>query len=136
MSDNAETMLRGLAAFSRGDWDECLAEVHPEIEWHLSFRMPDLPPDKDVFRGKDEVKMLFDQIAEVWEELTLEAEEILHDDDDLLISQVRFRGRGGVSGIEVDQRFFYLQRLRDGLLVEQIPFESEDAAFAAAGLQR
>ena len=51
MSENVATAERGFAAFSRGDWDACLAEVDPEIEWHLTFPLPDLPPDKTVFRG-------------------------------------------------------------------------------------
>ena len=30
-------MRRGFANFSRADWDATLAEIHPEIEWHLTF---------------------------------------------------------------------------------------------------
>lgn len=129
-------MLRGFEAFSRGDWEACLAEVHPEIEWHVAFRLPDLPPGKEIWFGHDEVKELFEAFKAVWDELTVEVEEILYDADDLLISRVRFRGRGGGSGIEVDRRLFYLQQIREGKLLRQIPFESGEAAFAAAGLDR
>lgn len=136
MSENAEIARRGFAAFSRGDWDACLAEVHAEIEWHLTFRLPDLPPDKDVYYGHEEVQELFDAFKSVWDELTIDVEEVLYDRDDVLVLRVRFRGRGGASGIEVDRRLFYLQTIEDGKLRVQRPFESEREAFAAAGVAR
>ena len=135
-SADVETMRRGFAAFSRGDWDGLLAEVDPEIEWHLVFQLPDLPPDKKVFHGHDELRTLFDAFRSVWEELTLEVKEILHDADGLLILRVRFQGRGGASGIEVDRHLFLVEELRDGKLLRQFPFETEEEAFAAAGVER
>ncbi len=136
MSENADTMRRGFAAFSRGDWDGLLAEIDPEIEWHLVFELPDLPPDKKVFHGHDELRTLFDAFRSVWDELTLEVEEILHEGDDLLILRVLFQGRGGASGIEVDRHLFLVQELRGGKLLRQFPFETEAEAFAAAGVGR
>jgi ketosteroid isomerase-like protein len=136
MSENSETMRRGFAAFSRGDWEGCLAEVHPEIEWHLAFRLPDLPPGKEVFRGHEEVRQLFDAFKAVWAELTIEVEQVLHDEGDLLVSRVRFRGRGGGSGVEVDRRLFYVQRLREGKLRWQRAFDFEREALGAAGIER
>ena len=136
MSENEAVMRRGFAAFSRGDWDACLADMEPEIEWHVTFALPDLPPDQKVFRGHDEVRMLFDNIAEAWEGLTLEMEEVLFDDDDVLITRARFAGRGRGSGIEVDRRLFYVQELRDHKLLRQRPFETESEAFVAAGVER
>jgi ketosteroid isomerase-like protein len=136
MSENAETMRRGFAAFSRGDWDGLLADVDPEIEWHLVFQLPDLPPEKQVFHGHDELRTLFDAFGSVWDQLTLEVEEVLHDADDLLILRVRFHGRGGASGIEVDRSLFLVEELRDAKLRRQRPFETEEEAFAAAGVER
>jgi ketosteroid isomerase-like protein len=136
VSENSDSTRRGFAAFSRGDWEETLANIDPEIEWHLGFRLPDLPPDKTVFKGHDEVRELWDAFRSVWDELTLEPEEILYDKDDVLIVKTRFRGRGGSSGIEVDRVFVYIQELRDGKLLRQRPFDTEDEAFAAAGVER
>jgi ketosteroid isomerase-like protein len=133
---NIESMRRGFAAFSRHDWDACLAEIHPEIEWHLTFQLPDLPPDKKVFRGHDEVRMLFENLSGVWEELTLELLEVLHETDDGQILKVRFAGTGGGSGIEVDRTLFYVHDVRDGLLVRQRPYDTEQEAFDAAGVKR
>jgi ketosteroid isomerase-like protein len=136
MSENVETMKRGFAAFSRGDWDACLAEIDPAIEWHVTFRFPDLPPDKTVFHGHDEVRVLFDGLAAAFDELSLDLEEVLYERGDLQIVRARFVGRGGATGIEVDRRLFYVQELRDQLLFRQRPFDTEAEAFAAAGVER
>jgi ketosteroid isomerase-like protein len=127
---------RGFAAFSRGDWDATFAEIDPEIEWHLTFQLPDLPPGKTVYKGYDEVRMLFDNLAEFWDELTLEVLDVLHEGEDLLIVKARFSGRGGAVGIEVDRVLFYVQDLRDHRLLRLRPFETEDEAFQAAGVER
>ena len=136
MSENVEASLRGFEAFSHGDWDACLAEIDPEIEWHLTFQLPDLPPEKTVFRGHDEVKTLWDAFRGAWDELTLELEQVLYDRDDMVIAKVRFRGRGGSSGAEVDRVLFYVQELREARLLRLRPFQSEAEAFAAADVER
>ena len=135
-SQNADTVRRGFAAFSRGDWEGTFADIDPEIEWHLTFQLPDLPPDKTVFRGYDELRTLFDNLAAFWDELTLEMVDVLHDDGDLLVVKARFSGRGGQAGIEVDRVLYYVQEMRDGKLLRQRPFDTEDEAFEAAGVER
>jgi ketosteroid isomerase-like protein len=134
MSENLEATRRGFAAFSRRDFDASLAEVDPDVEWHLAFRLPDLPADKRVYRGHDEVRSLWTHLLEVWDSLTLEVEEVLHDADDLLIVRSRFRGRGRGSGVEVDRTVFYVLNLREGRLLRVVPCESESEAREAAGL--
>jgi ketosteroid isomerase-like protein len=49
---------RGLDAFSRGDFDAGVDDMQPDVEWHVSFRLPDLPLDKAVYHGHDEVRRL------------------------------------------------------------------------------
>jgi ketosteroid isomerase-like protein len=136
VSENLEVSRRGFEAFSLGDLDACLALMDPEIEWHLAFQLPDLPPDRKVFHGYDEVRELLDAFRSVWDELCVDLEEVLHDADDTLIERVRFQGRGAGSGVEVDRIVFYVQELRDGKLLRQRPFDAETEAFAAAGVER
>lgn len=129
-------MQRGFADFSRRDWDACLGGMHPDIEWHITFPLPDLPPEKTVFHGHDEVRTLFENLAAAWESLTLELLDVLHEHDGGHILRVRFAGRGAGSGVEVDQVLFYVQDIKDTLLVRQRSFDTEEAAFAAAGVER
>ena len=140
-SANVELMRRGFANFSRADWDATLAEIHPEIEWHLTFMLPDLPPDKTVFYGHEEVRGLWVHLREAWDELELGLEEVLFDGegaggDGLLVLRVRFKARSESSGIEVDRRLFYLQDIRDGMLLRLRPFDTAEDAFSAAGVER
>lgn len=140
-SANVEIMRRGFANFSRADWDATLAEIHPEIEWHLTFMLPDLPPDKTVFHGREEVRELWVHLREAWDELELNLEEVVFDGEGaggegLLVLQVRFKARSESSGIEVDRRLFYVHDIRDGMLLRLRPFDSESEALAVAGVAR
>jgi ketosteroid isomerase-like protein len=133
-SANERLSRQGLETFSRGELDETLATLHPEVEWHIAFRLPDLPPDMRVARGHDEVKELWRAFRSVWDELTVEVEEILYDVDDMLMARVRFRGRGSGSGVEVDRALFYVLHIGDGLLLRIQPFDTLEEAERAAGL--
>jgi ketosteroid isomerase-like protein len=133
---NAEVAERAMAAFSRGELDLALGDIAEDVEWHVTLVLPDLPPDKTVFRGHDEVRDLWRLLREVWDELSLEPEEVLYDRDDLLIERVRFRGRGSASGVEVDRVVYYVQELSDEKLARIRPFDSADEAFEAAGGER
>ncbi|MGH2984836.1 MAG: nuclear transport factor 2 family protein [Solirubrobacterales bacterium] len=133
-ASNLDLAREALDAFSRGDFQGCISMMDPKVEWHLVFPLPDLPPEKTVFRGRDEVWDLFRVFRDVWDELTIELEEAVHDEGDLLIIRVRFRGQGHGSGVQVDRVVFLLQELRDEKLLRQLPFESEAEARRAAGL--
>jgi ketosteroid isomerase-like protein len=131
---NLETLERGLDAFSRGAFDEVIDTVHPEIEWHITFRLPDRPHAKDVYRGREEVKDLWAAFASVWDELTIALEEILYADDERVVARARFRGRGEGSGVEVDRLVFFAYRIRDGMLVYSRAFDDEASARRDLGL--
>ena len=136
MSENLETMKRGFESFSRGDLDSSLAVIDEDVEWHVAFPLPDLPPEKTVYRGHDEVRVLWSAFRSVWDELTLDVEEVLYDQGGLLIVRALFTGKGGASGAEVSRVLFYVQELRDGRLTKIRPFETAEEAFAAAGVAR
>lgn len=129
----AEIARAALAAFSRGDLEESLATIHPDVEWHVAFRLPDLPADKEVFRGTDEVRDLWRAFRSVWEELTIELEEVLWEVPDTLVMKARFRGKGEGSGVEVDRVLFYVMRLRGEKLVYTKTFDTPEEALEAAG---
>jgi ketosteroid isomerase-like protein len=134
MSENSEVARRGFEAWSRGDWKAVLADMDPEIEWHVSFRLPDLPPEKTVYRGHEELQQLWNAFTEVWDTLRVDVEELLHDADDQVILRCRFVGLGESSGIEVDRRIYYLLVIRDLKLTNIRPFDSEAEARRAAGI--
>jgi ketosteroid isomerase-like protein len=131
---NLAMLERGLNAFSRRAYDEAMADVHPEIEWYVTFQMPDRPFAKDVYRGRDEVGGLWGAFASVWDELTIALEEILYADDERIVARARFRGRGAGSGVEVDRVVFYSYRMRDGMLAYSRAFDDAASARRDLGL--
>jgi ketosteroid isomerase-like protein len=134
LSENLEVTLRGFDAFSRRDLDESLAEMHPEVEWHVAFRMPDLPPDKDIYRGHQEVRELWESLLEVWDSLAIEVEEVLEDRDDLLVLRTRFTGRSTRHGVDIERVVYYVMEVRERTLRRVRPFESKAEALEAAGV--
>ena len=135
-----ELARRGFAAFSSGDWDAALETMHPEVEWHAAFALPDLPPGKTVFRGREEVRELWAAFSSIWETITIEMEMIeavtSEDDRAVLVTRSRFWGQGGASGAQVDRVFHYVLEIEDDLLRRIRPFDTEDEALTAASEPR
>jgi ketosteroid isomerase-like protein len=131
---HAELIRDGFAAFSERRFSDCLATMHPEIEWHIAFRLPDLPPGRTVARGHDEVLELWQRFTSVWDRLIFAPEEILYDEGDTAIVRIHVIGTGGESGIEVDRTVYYLMTIEGEQLRRIEPYDSPEDARAAAGL--
>jgi ketosteroid isomerase-like protein len=134
--ENIALIRRGLDAFSRGDFDAGVEDMDPEVEWHVAFRLPDIPPDKTIYRGPDEVRRLWAAFTSVWEQLTVALEEVVQARDDVVVVRARFAGQGSGSGIEVDRTVFYVFEIVSGKLKRLRPFDTEaEAVVAAADLR-
>ena len=130
--ENIALIHRGFDAFSRGDFDAGVADLDPDVEWHLAFRLPDLPLDKTVYHGRDEVRRVWAAFRSAWDELTLSLEEVVDARGDVVVIHARFVGRGSGSGIEVDRTIFYVFEIAGGKLKRLRPFDTESQALAAA----
>lgn len=128
---NIALIQDGFKAFSRGDLETGVENMHPDVEWHMAFRMPDLPFDKTVYRGQDEVRQLWATLREVWDQLTLTLEEVVAARDDLVVVRARFDGRAAASGIELNRTLFYVFEIPAGKLKRLRPFDTEAEARAA-----
>jgi ketosteroid isomerase-like protein len=107
--------------------------MQPDVEWHVSFRLPDLPLDKTVYHGPDEVRRLWAAFRSAWAELTVTLEEVVDAREDSVVVRTRFVGRGSASGIEVDRPVVYVFEIEAGKLKRLRPFDTEAEALAAAG---
>jgi ketosteroid isomerase-like protein len=125
---NRELVERGFALFSAGDFEAAIATVHPRIEWHLTFHLPDLPAGKDVYRGQAEVLTVWEAFESVWDELVIDIEEFLYADEERLVFRARFKTRGAASGIEIDRVVFYAARIEDEMLAYLRAHDDERSA--------
>jgi ketosteroid isomerase-like protein len=127
--ENVEIVREMLDAFNRGDYEASLAFLDEHVEWHD----PPHVPGAGVHRGPEEVRRWFLRWMGAWESYTAEAEELIDAGDQVVVVHYE-RGRGKVSGAEVDQRFANLFDLRDGRIVSRRPFLDRTEAVEAAGL--
>jgi hypothetical protein len=91
--------------------------LHPEIEWHLMFPLPDLETGKAVYKGRDEVLVAWSAFHDGFETLTAEIEEVLWEGPDALVMRTRIRGIGKGSGLEVDRIVFFVMKVRDEMVI-------------------
>jgi uncharacterized protein len=129
--ENVEQLRRGYEAFARGDVEAVLELLHPDVDWQ-----PAIAPilGVDTVRGRDAVRRFFTQdLFEGFDEFR--AEPLSFEDfGDIVLVTVRYTGRGESSGIEMDQTFATIYKLRDGKTVKMHDYSTRAEALEAAGL--
>jgi uncharacterized protein len=123
--ENVDVVRRSVEAYSRGDLDAALADVHPEIAWNPFEETPAV--------GLDSVRAHLARWESDWEELEATPEEFI-DAGEQVLATVRFNGRGSASGIEVEARSYSVYTLLDGKIVAMEEFVDRADALKAAGL--
>ena len=101
--ENVEVVRRALEAFSAKDYTTFLALSHPEVTWDFTGRLI----DPGVRQGHAGIRENLRQIDEVWETLRSEPQELI-DAGDQVVAVLRMRGRGRLSGVEVDANVAYV----------------------------
>ena len=124
--ENVDNLRRGFEAYVRGDWDETLANLDPDVVYQQAGPEP-------AVRGRDAVRAAWERWEAEWDEMEMTSEEII-DAGDHLIQAILFRGRGRGSGVEVEGRFFQAHTVKDGRSVHWEEFSDRSEALAAAGL--
>jgi len=123
--ENVEAARRCIEAYRSGDYEGALEYLAPDVVWEIGQELP--------ARGPDEVREVWRRWDAEWEELETEADEIV-DAGDRLVVAVRYRGRGRVSGVEVDDLIFEVHTLRDGRCIRKIEFPTRAEALEAVGM--
>ena len=110
-------------SFLTAEVDEALGYAHPDIVWN--------PTEEIAAEGHGAVRASLERWKKEWHDYELIPEE-LDDMGDRVVATVRVRGRGRVSGIEVDARFYDVYTLRDGMIVRMDQFTERSEALEAA----
>ena len=125
--ENVETVRAALEAFRRGDVEEALQRVHPEM---VSTRVD---PDGAVFHGRDGLMALMADWTEGFDEWSYRAEEFF-DAGDRVVVRLHQWGRGAGSGVPVAGDYWLTYLVEDGMVTRFSIFTDREQAFAWAGL--
>jgi uncharacterized protein len=130
--ENVEILRRGFEDFARGDVESVLEVLDADVDWR-----PAVAPilGVETVRGREAVReFLTRDLFEGFDEFR--AEPLAYEDlGDAVLVTVRYLGRGQSTGLEIDQTFASLYRLRDGKTVSMRDYSTRGEALEAAGLR-
>jgi ketosteroid isomerase-like protein len=124
-----ELINNEFAALKRGELDGLLAFFDPDVVIEYVDA-----PDPEQYEGHDGVRKWFHDSFGVWEAVSVEAEEFI-EVGDWTVVQLRARGRGEKSGVEVEVRLTATHRFRGGRIVHDRVYLDRDQALEATGLR-
>jgi ketosteroid isomerase-like protein len=131
MSEGNVEIVRGIwEADRRRDWEAVYSAYAPDAVWndHSGFW-----GDWGDARGPDGIREAFRRWHEAFADITFDWEEVAHAGD-LVVVTYRVRGRGRGSGLEIDEPFTLVWRLRDEQVVEILAYTDRAEGLAAAGM--
>jgi ketosteroid isomerase-like protein len=128
--ENVEVVRRFFDARNDGG-DDYLAYVSTDAEFDVSESQS---PYRGVYCGHEEIRELFRVQREVWETVEWQLEDPLAVGESVLVS-VRFRVRGGASGIETGARSANVYTLAGGLITRFKMFQTRPEAAASLGVE-
>lgn len=127
VADETETVRAMLAAFERRDVDGALAYVHPEVELR-PYATQGMAGRDGHYRGHDGIREYFADVAKVWHELVVIAEDYRAAAGSVVVFG---RVRGYNDETTVDSPVIWVWKLRDGLVCSGQVFPTPAAALAS-----
>ena len=130
--ENVENVRQAVEAFNRRDAYAFVALSSPNVEWEdASF----WSEPARTYRGREELREWFNQVAEPWESLHIEVDETTEAADDKVFAGPFLTARGKGSGVEAPGlRFWQVNQFADGKTARRQVFRERADALKAAGL--
>jgi ketosteroid isomerase-like protein len=119
-ADSVQLVEELIDAWNRRDLAGALERLHPECELHPVEAIGPV-------RGHEEFASGFEGWFEAFESFSTDPEDFIGQGDQVLVPVIQ-RARGKGSGVEVQQRFFQLFTVRDGLVVRFDEYADEAEA--------
>ena len=127
--ENLEVVHRLVGAWNGGNIDTLLGFFDPDCV--VVFR-PEVP-EPGPFYGHAELRQWAEGFMAAWDSHHAEVVET-HDSEDCVVVSLRLAGRGGGSGVEMEETDSHLFAMRNGKVVRWQNFLDRSEAFKAAGL--
>lgn len=127
--EDVDTIRTGLDALNRRDIDGMLANLQPDAEM-VPLRAV---LDGTVYRGHDGLRQWLADMAEDWDDLRIETEELRDLQGGRVLVLGRFHARGKSSGVNLDQPAAWICETAGGKMARIRFFEDAAAALSAAG---
>jgi ketosteroid isomerase-like protein len=130
--ENIEIPRRIMDAYNRGDIASFLEHLDPDVEW-----IPILATlEGRVYRGRAGVRRWLEELARDWEYFE-PLYERFYDLGDVVLILGRWRARGRVSGVELEnQPGAWVYEIKDGKAVRMRTFTNRDEALEAVGMSK
>jgi uncharacterized protein len=127
--ENVEIVHRVVEAWNEGNVDTFLGFFDPDCE--VSFR-PEVP-EPGPFRGHAELRQWAEGFMAAWQSHHAEVVET-HVARDTVVASLHLAGRGGGSGVEMEETDAHLFTIQNGRIVRWQNFVDHSEALEAAGL--
>ena len=128
-SENVEIVRQCFESLSRGDIERALTDASEDFEMDWSNSVG---PASGIYRGKDEVREIWESYLDSFATVHWEPIEIKELDDSTVVVASHFRARGRGSGIDVDAKGAQLWVFADGVAVSVQLHQSLTEALDAA----
>ena len=125
MEEPIEVVREMWDAFARGDAAATLEAFHPDVEWDGRNI-----PDGVLGRGRQTVLDHAVHWASIWDDWTVEVEELVPVTPDTVIAYTRERGRSE-GGVLMDERHAEVYVVRDGMIIRRVGFSDPAEALPA-----
>jgi ketosteroid isomerase-like protein len=123
---------RMLQAFADGSLDAMPELWDPDINWRAAEGAID---DVGEMHGSEAVRRYIQDWFDMFDDLTVVAEELVDAGDDRVLAVQRMTGRAKLSGIETEIRFSVVYTLRDGKIMQGREYMDKEQALEAVGLR-
>ena len=130
--ENVESFKRATELLNRRDIGSFLEMLDPGVEWHPAL-VTLLEGEATVYRGREEVRALLQDIFEAFADFRFEFSEI-RDLGDRILALGEMRGRGTESGAEIESPWAFLIQFRNGKATQVRVYLDPKQALEAAGL--
>jgi ketosteroid isomerase-like protein len=126
-AENVGLVRAGWDAFVRGDIEEALARVHPDV---VTYRAPPLP-DARTYHGVDGLLEAHADWTVDFVEFEMTPGKFISVGDRVVV-EICQRARGQASGALVMGRFWFVYTVADGKVIRQDMFKGKREALEAA----